>query len=103
MFINGQKVVCIDDTFEPMVAYFYTALPVKDKVYVVRGMAPAITINHQEDICVYLVGLQNPNSSKAPHRERGFRCERFRPLDELTEEEILKLTKVVGESIHVLK
>jgi hypothetical protein len=89
MFFKNQKVVCIDDTFGSL-KQFYTALPEKDKVYVVRGMAPAVSITagvKQDDLAVYLVGLHNPCSSTPPHRERGFRCERFRPLDEAPVEE----------------
>ncbi len=102
MFINNQKVVCVDSTFRPSIAKWYTALPELNKVYVVRGMSPARNGDTmEEDICVYLVGLQNPCSTTPPNRERGFRCERFRPLDELTEEEIMKLTKPVEERIEV--
>ncbi len=99
MFINNQKVVCVDDVFKPSLVKYYTALPTKDKVYVVRGMAPAINDQLQEDICVYLVGLQNPCSNKPPHRERGFKTERFRPLEDLAEEEIRKLTQPVEEVV----
>ena len=34
--IVGQKVVCVDDKFEDWVHQFYTALPKKDTVYVIR-------------------------------------------------------------------
>jgi hypothetical protein len=91
MFINGQTVVCIDDKFPPVVHRLYTALPVKDKVYVVRGMAPGISASdlQSDELAVYLVGLQNPCSKAPPYREMGFKAERFRPLDQLTEQEIL--------------
>lgn len=95
MFINGQKVVCVDDTFGP-IARFYTALPVKDKVYVVRGLAPAVEFiagKKEESIAVYLEGLVNPCSNTPPNRERGFSCNRFVPLEELTEDQILALSK----------
>lgn len=89
MFITGQKVVCIDGNFPLGIAKFYTALPREGKVYVVRGMAPGIAITGEEgEIAVYLIGLNNPCSNKAPFRERGFRCDRFRPLKELTEDEL---------------
>ena len=84
MFQPGQKVVCVDDYFHPYIRAVLTALPVKDTVYVVRGIAPGINpATREDDIAVYLVGLQNPCSSKPPHRERGFKPERFVPLDEL--------------------
>lgn len=94
MFLTGQKVVCIDGQFPESLKALYTALPVEGVVYVVRGLAPGVSPTLQEgELAVYLVGLQNPCSSVPPHRERGFRAERFRPIDELTEEEI----KAMGE------
>lgn len=87
MFTTNQKVVCIDDNFPPQVCCHYTALPEEGKVYVVRGVAPGIGYDMNEgELCIYLVGLQNPCSSKPPHRERGFKAERFRPLDEMQSE-----------------
>ena len=53
----------------------------------------------QNFLAVYLVGLHNPCSDQPPYPERGFKCERFRPLDELTEEEILALSKPVEETV----
>ena len=101
MFITGQKVVCVDGSFPLGIEKFYTALPQQDTVYVVRGMAPAVGFNMQEELAVYLVGLHNPCSDQPPYPERGFKCERFRPLDELTEEEILALTKPAEETVEV--
>ncbi len=94
MFLTGQKVVCIDGQFHEATKAIYTALPVQDVVYVVRGMAPGVSVRLEEgELAVYLVGLHNPCSSVPPHRERGFKAERFRPLEEMTEEEI----KAMGE------
>lgn len=85
MFITGQKVVCIDGSFSQEIRKFYTALPIQDQVYVVRGTTVGVSPFGQEgEICVYLVGLINPCSSVSPYRERGFKAERFRPLDETT-------------------
>jgi hypothetical protein len=89
MFLNGQKVVCIDAKFPLGIEKIMSALPEEGKVYPVRGMAPAVEFSGEETICVYLVGLQNPCSDVATHRERGFRPERFEPLQELTADEIL--------------
>lgn len=84
MFINGQKVVCVDDSFTESIKRFYTALPVKDVIYVVRGMTVGVSPKLEEgELCVYLVGLVNPCSSKAPYMERGFKAERFVPLEGL--------------------
>jgi hypothetical protein len=94
MFLTGQKVVCIDGKFDPGVRQFYAALPVENVVYVVRGSTVGISPKGEEgELCVYLIGLQNPCSNKPPFRERGFKAERFRPLEELTEEEIRALVQ----------
>lgn len=94
MFITGQKVVCIYDKFDTQIRKFYTALPVENVVYVVRGSTVGVSIRGEEgELCVYLIGLQNPCSNVPPFRERGFKAERFRPLDELTAEEICALNQ----------
>lgn len=100
MFINGQKVACIDDVFSTEIKKFYAALPVKGLVYVVRGMAPGIASNRDPEICVYLIGLQNPCSDKPPYPERGFRGDRFRPLQEMTTEEIMALGVPEDEALE---
>jgi hypothetical protein len=97
MFVTGQKVVCVDDHFPLGIQKFYSALPKKDVVYVVRGTTVGIGLDMQEgEICVYLVGLVNPCSSKPPHRERGFKAERFRPLDELEDTNVEQKQEQVG-------
>jgi len=48
----------------------------------------------QEEITVYLEGLENPRSEVAPHRERGYNIERFR---EMTEVELKKLALLEAE------
>lgn len=87
IFQPGQKVVCVDDTFDPAFAQFYVTFPVKGQTYTIRGIAPAINLQRQDEIAVYLTEIYNPCSSKAPHRERGFVPERFVPLDELPDVE----------------
>lgn len=82
--IVGQKVVCVNAKFPLGIEKFYTALPVKDSVYVIRQVS--IGVNFQGElgeVCLLLVGLSNPRSTKAPFPERGFNSERFVPLDEL--------------------
>jgi hypothetical protein len=86
MFSTGQKVVCVDDKFPAWVKKLYTALPVEGVTYVVRGSTVGVSFSpafSEGEICVYLIGLVNPKSFKAPFREFGFKAERFRPLDEL--------------------
>ena len=80
----GQKVVCVDDVFHPAVAKFYTALPKKDLVYVIRRVSIGISAQGDAgEVCLHLIGLHNPKSSKAPFPERGFSSDRFRLLDEM--------------------
>lgn len=101
MFTTGQKIVCINDQFEPWVYDLYRALPKKDKVYTVRAVAPGrsqpkfsldddanLKLTDAEfDILLLLKELKNPED---PHssvkQELGFRSERFAPLEEEEEE-----------------
>jgi hypothetical protein len=93
----GSKVVCIDDKFPLGIEKFYTALPKAGVVYVIREMTVGISLQGEEgEVCVLLVGLNNPRSSKAPFPERGFKAERFRPLDEIKEENAKKETEGAG-------
>jgi hypothetical protein len=86
--IVGQKVVCIDDKFPLGISKFYTSLPVEGTVYVIRSVCVGISLQGEEgEVCVHLVGLQNPTSNKPPYPERGFKSERFRPLEERTQKE----------------
>ncbi len=85
--VVGQKVICVDDKFPEWLLKFYTALPKKDVTYVIREVK--VGVNHQNDpgeVCVYLVGVNNPKSIVPPFPERGFNSERFRPLEEVQNE-----------------
>ena len=102
MFQTGQKVVCINDEFEPWVYDLYRALPKKGRTYTVRAVGvgrsnPQFTVNEDAeikltgaefDLLILLKELLNPDD---PHsnvkQELGFRSERFAPLEEETEEE----------------
>jgi hypothetical protein len=102
MFQTGQKVVCINDEFEPWVYDLYRSLPKKDKIYTVRAVGvgrsnPKFIVNEDAeiklkaaeiDLLILLKELINPDD---PHssvkQELGFRSERFAPLEEETEEE----------------
>ena len=102
MFSTGQRVVCINDDFEPWVFDLYRSLPKKDKVYTIRAVSagrsnPTFALNDDAqiemtgaefDIRVLLKELNNPDD---PHssvkQELGFRAERFAPLQEDTVEE----------------
>lgn len=103
MFCTGQKVVCIDDRFDPWVFDLYCALPRKNQIYTVRAVGvgrsnPDFSINDEAeikltgaefDMLILLHELHNPDD---PHssikQELGFRADRFAPLlDETAEEE----------------
>lgn len=101
MFQNGQRVVCIDDRFDPWVYDLYKELPRRNKIYTVRAMGAGrsnptfsltddakLTISGADfDILLLLAELNNPDD---PHssikQELGFRAERFVPLQEDLEE-----------------
>lgn len=82
----GDKVVCVDDKFPPDISKLYTALPVKDTTYVVRDIRLGINLTMEGDVSVLLIGLVNPKADSKANLERGFRADRFRPLEELREE-----------------
>jgi hypothetical protein len=108
MFQTGQKVVCIDDRFDPWVYDLYRALPRKDRTYTVRAVRagrsnPVFSVNDDAeirltgadfDLLILLEELLNPDD---PHssvkQELGFRSDRFAPL-ETDEEEIHEFAEV---------
>jgi hypothetical protein len=81
----GDKVVCVDDKFPPDIGKLYDALPVKDSTYVVRDIRLGINLTMEGDVSVLLIGLVNPKADSKAGLERGFRADRFRPLQELRE------------------
>ncbi len=82
MFLPGQKVVCVDDVFPAAIEKYYWKLPVKGVTYTVRDLIPGIDPQGEPgEMCVYLTELINPCSDKPPYPERGFKAERFRPLE----------------------
>ena len=84
---GGSKVLCVDDRFPTDLLIYYTCLPIKGKVYVVRDLGIGISANGEPgEVVVYLEGMQNPCSSKPPHPERGFAQFRFREIEPPAEE-----------------
>ena len=80
--VSGTKVICVDDRFPLEILIYYTNLPLKDKVYTIRDVEVGIGLNGEAgEIAVTLVELANPVSEVPPHRERGFKVERFRELE----------------------
>jgi hypothetical protein len=86
-FSIGDKVVCVDDKFPPDISKLYDALPVKDSTYVVRDIRLGINLTLEGDVSVLLIGLVNPKAESKANLERGFRADRFRPLEELRNEQ----------------
>ena len=99
---TGQRVVCINDDFEPWVHDLYRALPKKDQIYTVRAVGvgrsnPQFAVNDDAQISItgaefdFLILLKELINPDDPHssakQELGFRAERFAPLLEDTEEE----------------
>lgn len=107
MFLTGQKVVCIDAEFPQWVLGLYQQLPRQDKTYTIRevmvgGTNPSFskkedgkihTSELEEDITVLLVEIKNPMDPFCKYPiELAFKAERFSPLEEVTEEEIMSIT-----------
>lgn len=103
MFSTGQRIVCINDDFEPWVYDLYRSLPKKDSIYTVRSIGmgrsnPQFALNDDAEIKLtgaefdFLILVQELINPDDPHssvkQELGFRAERFAPLqeDEVEEE-----------------
>jgi len=79
----GQKVVCVDGKFPLGIEKLYTALPKEGVTYVIRDVQLGVNWKAEPgEVCLYLIGLENPKSTTAPYPERGFNAERFRPLED---------------------
>jgi len=86
--VSGTKVICVDDRFPPEILIYYTNLPIKDKVYTIRDVEVGVGLNGEAgEIAVTLAEFANPVSEVSPHRERGFKIERFRELEPAVEVE----------------
>ena len=72
----------MDDRFPIEILIYYTNLPIKDRVYTIRDVEVGVGLDGEAgEIAVTLVELANPVSEVPPHRERGFKVERFRELE----------------------
>jgi hypothetical protein len=100
-FSIGDKVVCVDDKFPPDIGKLYYALPVKDTTYVVRDIRLGINLTLEGDVSVLLIGLVNPKADSKANLERGFRADRFRPLEELQNEK--RASKTEEETKELLE
>lgn len=111
MFKTGQKVVCINDDFEPWVYDLYRSLPKKGKIYTIRAVGvgranPQFTVDDDAnivlkgaefDVLILLNELLNPDD---PHssikQELGFRSVRFAPLQTTEVEEEAEEYELAG-------
>ena len=87
----GQRVVCINDRFEPWVYEYYDQTPTKGVVYTIRAVSLGRgTLVGSENAEVKLL-LEELHNGPDPHHkhgeELGFRSDRFAPLEEIEESE----------------
>ena len=99
--IKGQKVVCVNDTFNEFVKAVYKQLPDKGKTYTVRevflGREKIIKGGDSATVGLLLEELVNPpDPFHVGKQELGFSSERFAPLEELPPEE-----EMAGEEAEV--
>ena len=91
--VKGQKVVCINDTFTPVILTIYKQLPKKGEVYTIRevflGREKIVKGGDSATVGLLLEELRNPPDPFHQGREElGFSSERFAPLEELPPEEV---------------
>ncbi len=90
MFLQNQKVVCVDGNFPLGIEKLYLELPKEGLTYTIRDIVPGVGLTGEEgEVAVYLYEIKGPLN--AHDIERGFRAERFAPLQtaEATAEEEL--------------
>jgi hypothetical protein len=79
---EGSKVICIDDNWPSGIEKYYTDLPVKNQIYTVRTIEVGVGWDGMAgEIAVTLKEVINPISKTPPHRERGFKQERFAEVE----------------------
>jgi hypothetical protein len=93
MFETGEKVVCVNDDFPPLVRRIYQRLPTKDEIYTVRECSlgrlksggPDSGISYRV-LLVELVNGPDPYMNPDHAEELGFRSDRFAPLIDVEDE-----------------
>jgi hypothetical protein len=90
MFLPNQKVVCVDGNFPIGIEKLYSELPKEGSTYTIRDIVPGIGLTGEEgETAVYLCEITGPLNAHGI--ERGFRADRFAPLqtsEEFEEEEL---------------
>lgn len=89
MFLPNQKVVCVDGKFPLGIEKLYAELPKEAATYTIRDIVPGVGLTGEEgETAVYLCEITGPLNAHGI--ERGFRADRFAPLqtdeDEVEEE-----------------
>jgi hypothetical protein len=87
MFERGEKVVCVNDDFQPIHRTIYRALPRRDVVYTVRDCTLGRTRTGGADkghsylvLLVELVNGPDPYMDPSSAEELGFKSDRFAPV-----------------------
>jgi len=84
MFLPNQKVVCVDGRFPLGIEKLYDELPKEGSTYTIRDIIPGIGLTGDEgEVAVYLCEIKG--RLNAHGIERGFRADRFAPLQRTTE------------------
>ncbi len=85
MFLPNQKVVCVDGRFPLGIEKLYGELPKEGSTYTIRDIVPGVGLTGEEgEIAIYLIEIKGPLNAHGI--ERGFRAERFAPLETIEEE-----------------
>lgn len=100
--IKGQKVVCINDSFNEFIRAVYRQLPVKGVTYTIRevflGREKIVKGGDTATVGLLLEEIVNPpDPFHQGQQELGFTSERFAPLEEVPDEEAEALVAVGAE------
>lgn len=107
MFDTGEKIVCINDSFEPLHRKLYRDLPKKGEIYTVRECSIGRTKTGAADpgisyriLLDEIINDLDPYMDEGSAEELGFRSDRFAPLTTIEEEEELEetMTMAIGKS-----
>lgn len=96
MFLPNQKVVCVDAKFPLGIEKLYSELPKEGSTYTIRDIVPGIGLTGEEgETAVYLCEITGPLNAHGI--ERGFRADRFAPLETTEDESEERFTIDIGE------
>lgn len=107
----GDKVVCVDDTFESWVTVLYTQLPKKGSIYTIRDFQLGVnvkTIEANPDSSLLFKGnqtatllLEELHNAAMPisKKEMGFGAWRFKPLTSISLEDSAEYFEYKPDSI----